>query len=105
MRHKTSVVYLKMTYYSCPWQEGLGVNELLTGKRISTCPGLWNDCFGFIVGVLIDLECPGKQALNMTSGAPGGVFESSRMPLATCINPLTQAPNAINTAPEYVSPA
>lgn len=90
--------------FAADWQEELGANELPTGKRISPRPGPWDDCFGFTEGVSVDLEWPGKLALNMTSGAPGLVV-FDKQPDATCVNPLTQAPNAINTAPEYVSPA
>lgn len=85
------------------WQEASGDNELPTGHRISPRPGPWDDCFGFENGLYVRLEWPGSVAMEMTSSAPGLVV-FDKQPDAACVNPLTQAPNAINTSPEYVSP-
>ena len=89
--------------FSADWQEDPGDNELPTGRRISPRPGPWDDCFGFKAGVTARLEWPGKVALVMTSAAPGLVV-FDKQPDATCVNPMTQAPNAINLSPECVSP-
>lgn len=89
--------------FSADWQEEPGDNELPTGRRISPRPGPWDDCFGFNEGSVARLEWPGKVALMMTSAAQGLVV-FDKQPDATCVNPMTQAPNAINLSPEHVSP-
>ncbi len=41
--------------------------------------------------------------MTMTSSA-NSLVVFDKQPDATCINPLTQAPNAINLTPEFVTP-
>lgn len=62
-----------------------------------------DDCFGFYDGVKVKLLWPGKLAMTMTSSA-NSLVVFDKQPDATCINPLTQAPNAINLTPEFVTP-
>lgn len=87
--------------FNADWQEEPGSNELPTGNRIAPRPGPWDDCFGFDNDFAVRLEWPHKIALEMTSTAPALVV-FDKQPDATCVNPLTQAPNAINTSPQWV---
>ena len=57
----------------------------------------------FYDGVKVKLLWPGKLAMTMTSSA-NSLVVFDKQPDATCINPLTQAPNAINLTPEFVTP-
>lgn len=66
-------------------------------------PVHWDDCFGFYDGVKVKLLWPGKLAMTMISSA-NSLVVFDKQPDATCINPLTQAPNAINLTPEFVTP-
>lgn len=89
--------------FDADWQEEAGSDELPTGNRISPQVGPWDDCFGFYDGVKVKLLWPGKLAMTMTSSA-NSLVVFDKQPDATCINPLTQAPNAINLTPEFVTP-
>jgi len=89
--------------FMADWQEEPGNNELPTGRHIAPGPGPWDDCFGFNHGISVRLEWPEKIALDISSPSPGLVV-FDKQPDATCVNPLTQAPNAINISPEYVTP-
>lgn len=88
--------------FNADWQEEPGDNELPTGKRIAPQPGPWDDCFGFISGLNVRLQWPGRLSMLMTSSAQSLVV-FDKQPDATCVNPLTQAPNAINHEPQWVS--
>jgi len=87
--------------FHADWQEEAGDNELPTGKQIAPQPGPWDDCFGFVSGVNVSLRWPGLLSMLMTSAARSLVV-FDKQPDATCVNPLSQAPNAINKAPQYV---
>ncbi|QHM75056.1 hypothetical protein C7M52_01003 [Mixta theicola] len=89
-------------FFSADWQEEAGDNELPTGNKIAPQAGPWDDCFGFTNGLHIELQWPGKLSMSMTSPAQSLVI-FDKQPDATCINPLTQAPNQINLAPQFVS--
>lgn len=88
--------------FDADWQEEAGSDELPTGRRMSPQPGPWDDCFGFSAGLDVKLQWPGKLSLNMTSAAQSLVV-FDKQPDATCVNPLTQAPNAINLTPQFVT--
>ncbi|MDN8601758.1 aldose 1-epimerase [Citrobacter sp. S2-9] len=88
--------------FDADWQEEAGSDELPTGRRTSPQPGPWDDCFGFSSGLDVTLQWPGKLNLNMTSAAQSLVV-FDKQPDATCVNPLTQAPNAINLTPQFVT--
>ena len=62
-----------------------------------------DDCFGFFSGLNIRLEWPGQLMMSMTSSVQSLVV-FDKQPDATCVNPLTQAPNEINHNPQYISP-
>lgn len=83
------------------WQEEPGDDELPTGNRITPREGPWDDCFGFTSGLNVKLKWPGRLSMLMTSAAQSLVV-FDKQPDATCVNPLTQAPNAINRSPEFV---
>ncbi|WP_195440076.1 aldose epimerase family protein [Klebsiella oxytoca] len=85
------------------WQEEPGSDELPTGNRIAPRPGPWDDCFGFFSGLNVRLEWPGQLTMSMTSSAQSLVV-FDKQPDATCVNPLTQAPNEINHNPHFISP-
>ncbi len=89
--------------FTADWQEEAGDDELPTGKKISPQPGPWDDCFGFTHGIHATLNWPGKLSMEMTSPAPSLVV-FDKQPDATCVNPLSQAPDAINRDPQFVSP-
>ncbi|MEX0564442.1 galactose mutarotase-like enzyme [Raoultella ornithinolytica] len=89
--------------FNADWQEEAGSNELPTGKRIPPQPGPWDDCFGFSSGLNVRLQWPGKLSMAMTSSAQCLVV-FDKQPDATCVNPLNQAPNAINLTPQFVHP-
>lgn len=89
--------------FNADWQEEAGSNELPTGNRISPLPGPWDDCFGFSSGINVRLQWPGKLNMVMTSAAQSLVV-FDKQPDATCVNPITQAPNAINHLPQFVYP-
>lgn len=89
--------------FDADWQEEAGSDELPTGNRISPQAGPWDDCFGFYDGVKVKLLWPGKLAMTMISSA-NSLVVFDKQPDATCINPLTQASNAINLTPELVTP-
>lgn len=83
------------------WQEEPGDDELPTGNRIPPREGPWDDCFGFTSGLNVRLKWPGKLSILMTSAAQSLVV-FDKQPDATCVNPLTQAPDAINRTPQLV---
>lgn len=87
--------------FKADWQEEPGSNELPTGRRIPPQSGPWDDCFGFHRGIMATLCWAGQLTLEMTSAASSLVV-FDKQPDATCVNPLTQPPNAINHAPQYV---
>lgn len=86
--------------FNADWQEEPGNDELPTGRRITPRDGPWDDCFGFTSGVNVRLQWPHKLSMLMTSAAHSLVV-FDKQPDATCVNPLTQAPNAINCAPQF----
>ena len=88
--------------FKADWQEEAGNNELPTGNKIPPQSGPWDDCFGFNDGLNVRLQWPGKLSMTMTSSAQSLVV-FDKQPDATCVNPLTQAPNAINRTPQFVS--
>lgn len=88
--------------FNADWQEEAGNNELPTGNKIPPQSGPWDDCFGFSSGLNVRLQWPGKLSMVMTSAAQSLVV-FDKQPDATCVNPLTQAPNAINLTPQFVS--
>lgn len=87
--------------FDADWQEESGSDELPTGKRIPPQPGPWDDCFGFSSGLNVRLLWPGKLSMLMTSDAQS-LIVFDKQPDATCVNPVTQAPNAINLTPHLV---
>ena len=89
--------------FDADWQEEAGNNELPTGKKIPPQSGPWDDCFGLNNGLNVRLQWPGKLSMTMTSSAQSLVV-FDKQPDATCVNPLTQAPNEINRAPQFVCP-
>lgn len=89
-------------HFDADWQEQTGEDELPTGLRTSMRPGPWDDCFGFDQGLQTRLEWPGKIRLEMTSNGKSMVI-FDKQPDATCVNAMSQAPNAINISPEVVS--
>jgi len=88
--------------FNADWQEEAGSNELPTGNKVSPQLGPWDDCFGFNADLHVRLQWPGKLSMVMTSAAQSLVV-FDKQPDATCVNPLTQAPNAINVTPQFVS--
>ncbi|MCS2162833.1 aldose 1-epimerase [Scandinavium sp. H11S7] len=88
--------------FDADWQEESGENELPTGLRIAPRPGPWDDCFGFEKGLKAHLKWPGKISLEMTSNGKSMVIFNKQSD-ATCVNAMTQAPNAINITPEVVT--
>ncbi|MEG0801566.1 aldose 1-epimerase [Citrobacter sp.] len=88
--------------FNADWQEEAGSNELPTGKKVPPQSGPWDDCFGFSSGLNVRLQWPGMLSMVMTSAAQSLVV-FDKQPDATCVNPLTQAPNAINLTPQFVS--
>lgn len=89
--------------FNADWMEEAGSNELPTGNKIPPRSGPWDDCFGFYAGLNVRLQWQGKLSMAMTSSAQSLVV-FDKQPDATCVNPLTQAPNEINRAPQFVSP-
>lgn len=89
--------------FDADWQEEAGSNELPTGNKIPPQSGPWDDCFGFNADLNVRLQWLGKLSMTMTSDAQSLVV-FDKQPDATCVNPLTQAPNEINRAPKFVSP-
>ncbi len=89
--------------FDADWQEEAGSNELPTGNKIPPQSGPWDDCFGFNADLNVRLQWLGKLSMTMTSDAQSLVV-FDKQPDATCVNPLTQAPNEINRAPQFVSP-
>ncbi|ADO47513.1 aldose epimerase [[Enterobacter] lignolyticus] len=89
--------------FSPDWQEEAGNDELPSGNRVSPQPGPWDDCFGFEQGIHATLSWPGRLRMEMTSGSQSLVI-FDKQPDATCVNPMTQAPNAINKTPQFVHP-
>ncbi|NUU68303.1 aldose 1-epimerase [Enterobacteriaceae bacterium BIT-l23] len=89
--------------FHADWQEESGNDELPTGNRIAPCPGPWDDCFGFSSPLNVRLQWPGQLTMSMESTAKSLVVFDKQQD-ATCVNPLTQAPNAINHAPQFVRP-
>ena len=88
--------------FNADWQEEPGDDELPTGKRIAPRGGPWDDCFGFTSGLNVSLRWPGKLTMSMQSTAQSLVV-FDKQPDASCVNPLTQAPNAINRTPQFVN--
>lgn len=89
--------------FDADWQEEAGSNELPTGKCIPPQPGPWDDCFGFSSGVKVSLVWSGALRMTMCSSAQSLVV-FDKQPDATCVNPLSQAPNDINLMPQFVTP-
>lgn len=89
--------------FHADWQEEPGSDELPTGNRIAPRQGPWDDCFGFYNGLEVGLKWPGQLTMLMNSTAQSLVV-FDKQPDATCVNPLTQAPNEINRAPQFVRP-
>ncbi|MBJ9259891.1 aldose 1-epimerase [Citrobacter amalonaticus] len=88
--------------FNADWQEEPGDDELPTGNRITPRGGPWDDCFGFTSGLNVSLRWPGKLTMSMQSAAQSLVV-FDKQPDASCVNPLTQAPNAINRTPQFVN--
>lgn len=89
--------------FEADWQEEPDSNELPTGRRIAPQSGPWDDCFGFNNSVQATLRWPGQLTMEMVSSAQSLVV-FDKQPDATCVNPLTQPPNAINHTPQTVRP-
>jgi aldose 1-epimerase len=90
-------------FFAPDWQEEQGEDELPTGNKIAPGPGPWDDCFGFSSGLGVGLQWPGLLSMRMISAAQSLVV-FDKQPDATCVNPLTQPPNAINATPQWVRP-
>ncbi|POT54900.1 aldose epimerase [Citrobacter amalonaticus] len=102
LNHSTGGKELQVLFHA-DWQEEPGSDELPTGNRIAPRAGPWDDCFGFSSGLTVNLQWPGQLTMLMTSTAQSLVV-FDKQPDATCVNPLTQAPNEINVAPQFASP-
>lgn len=87
--------------FNADWQRKTGSDELPKLQKTAPQEGPWDDCFGFKHPLNVSLTWPNQLQLDISSSENHLVI-FDKQPDATCVNPMSEAPNDINQLPLIV---
>ena len=88
-------------HFSPKWQRKTGIDEIPEQTKITPQAGPWDDCFGFEHPLKTTLLWQNQLQIEMSSSGNHLVI-FDKQPDASCVNPMTEAPNDINHHPQIV---